>query len=168
MVRDYTTALYEPAAAAASRMHTEDGAAAKALAAWKRHVLAHWDAVAVTKVSADDASSDDATRPRSRAAGAEGNRQDAHHSVSASVRLGELTAADVLVQVVHGPLDLDGGFASSTAAPLARAEQLADGSLRYAGSYVPTAAGMYGCTVRVLPNHSDLTTPMELGRIAWA
>ena len=45
---------------------------------------------------------------------------------------------------------------------------VADGSLRYVGSYVPTAAGMYGCTVRVLPNHPDLTTPMELGRIAWA
>ena len=88
--------------------------------------------------------------------------------MSATVRLGALTASDVTVQVVHGPLDADGGFSSSTTAPLERAEQPADGSLRYIGTYVPTAAGMYGCTVRVLPNHPDLTTPMELGRIAWA
>ncbi|HEY5875523.1 MAG TPA: alpha-glucan family phosphorylase [Ilumatobacteraceae bacterium] len=168
MVRQYTTALYEPAAAAAGRMHTEDGAAAKALAAWKRHVVAHWNGVAVIDVSGTDTPPSPAGAGAESGVGAGAGRGDGHCSVSATVRLGALTPSDVTVQVVHGPVDADGAFSSSTTAPLERAEQLADGSLRYAGSYVPTAAGMYGCTVRVLPNHPDLTTPMELGRIAWA
>jgi len=152
MVREYTTALYEPAAAAANRMHADDGAAARTLAAWKLRVLAGWDQVSVDSVDA----AEDPGRPG-----------DAR-TVAAVVRLGSLSSADVVVQVVHGPLDANGEFSRSTADALEPGDTLAGGALRYSGTYVPSAAGPYGCTVRVLPAHADMVTPLELGRIAWA
>ena len=39
---------------------------------------------------------------------------------------------------------------------------------RYVGRFSPTRAGRYGYTVRVLPAHADLVTPVELGLIAWS
>lgn len=152
MVRQYSTELYEPAAAAANRMHAGGSEAATALATWKQRVAGAWNHVAVVSVDADD----DPGQPGDP------------RPVAASVDLGQLTPSDVVVQVVHGPLDADGGFTHSVASTLDRVETLQDGTLRYSGAYVPAAAGPYGCTVRVLPSHPDLSTPMELGRIAWA
>ena len=36
------------------------------------------------------------------------------------------------------------------------------------GAFQPAGAGRYGFTVRVVPAHPGLTSPVELGRIAWA
>jgi hypothetical protein len=36
------------------------------------------------------------------------------------------------------------------------------------GTFPCDDAGRYGYTVRVLPAHADLSSPVELGRIAWA
>ncbi len=151
MVRDYTSVLYEPAAASADRLHGAGNEPAKALAAWKRRVHDGWNVVRV--VSVDTATGvGTPSEPR---------------SISATIALGPLSIDDVMVEVVHGPIDADGGFAHPTSEPLAFGEAF-DGSAVYRGSYRPTAAGRYGCTVRVLPHHADLATPVELGRITWA
>ena len=42
------------------------------------------------------------------------------------------------------------------------------GTLRYRGTFSCSRAGRYGFTVRVVPAHSDLTSAVELGRVAWA
>jgi hypothetical protein len=39
---------------------------------------------------------------------------------------------------------------------------------RYSGQFDCETAGRYGFTVRIVPAHADLTTPLELGAIAWA
>jgi starch phosphorylase len=95
--------------------------------------------------------------------GAPGDRR----SVSARIDLGALKLADVAVEVVHGPLDADGSFVHPIAEPLAHTAST-DGREVFTGTYQPQSAGVYGCTVRVIPHHADLATPMELGRITWA
>ena len=53
MVRDYTTALYDPAAASALQLTADRGKAAIELANWCDRVVAAWDDVAVTSVEID-------------------------------------------------------------------------------------------------------------------
>ena len=48
MVRDYTTQLYEPAAAAADMAVADDAATARELAAWRTGVTSVWESVTVT------------------------------------------------------------------------------------------------------------------------
>ena len=53
MVRDYTTALYEPAAASAQRLAADQAKAAVELAAWRKRVIAAWGDVEVREVDVD-------------------------------------------------------------------------------------------------------------------
>ena len=39
---------------------------------------------------------------------------------------------------------------------------------RFAGSFDCFHPGRYGFTVRVVPHHPDLVSPVELGLVAWA
>jgi starch phosphorylase len=43
-----------------------------------------------------------------------------------------------------------------------------EGHFRYRGQVSCDRAGRYGFTVRVVPAHVDLATPVELGLVAWA
>ncbi len=151
MVRDYTTTLYEPAAASADRLHAAGNEPAKALAAWKRRVRDGWNQLAVRSVETATGS------------GAPGEPRP----ITATIALGTLSVEDIAVEVVHGPIDADGNFVHPSAEPLVFTEG-EGGSAVYRGSYQPTVAGRYGCSVRVLPHHADLATSMELGRITWA
>jgi starch phosphorylase len=42
------------------------------------------------------------------------------------------------------------------------------GQYRYTGRFPCEQAGRYGFTVRVVPAHGDLLTPVDLGCVAWA
>lgn len=149
MVRDYTTALYEPAAASSRRLGADGAAAATELAAWRDRVLAAWPDVAVTSVDIDEA---DATAGASR-------------SVTVGVELGGLTSDDVLVEVVHGLLAHDGDFQGSptttSVTPVSADEHGA-----YHGELTMSTAGSYGVSARIVPVHPDLASRTELGRIA--
>jgi starch phosphorylase len=89
-------------------------------------------------------------------------------SVEAEVALGSLTADDVEVQLVHGTVGQHDELEHPTITTMTPAGDGASGSLRYRGAFSCANAGRYGFTVRVVPSHPDLITPIELGRIAWA
>jgi len=148
MVRDYTSELYEPAAASATSMMENDAVRGKALAEWKRRVTEAWAAVKVVDVDID-------TTPA---------HEGESRSIRSTVELGGLDAAEVTVEALHGPIDSSGSFISDpatvTLAP-------ANGSL-FEGSYLVDEAGPYGITVRAIPRHADLINPMEMGLVAWA
>ena len=151
MVRDYATGLYEPAATGADHVTAAGYAGARELAAWKQRALASWSDVRVAGVDADEGSADLGTQ----------------RTVTAHVVLGSLGPHDVTVQLVHGPV----GHGDELVHPATTAMQpdgADDGMARYVGSFSCTDPGRYGFTVRVLPAHPDLASPVELGRIAWA
>jgi glycogen phosphorylase len=152
MVREYVTELYLPAARSSAAL--ADGgpgyAGARELAAWKDRVTKAWPGVAIEHVEADDGE----------------QSPGATLVVRASVALGELSDADVTVQVVYGRagdddeiidpafanLELEGTPAAATAA-------------RYAGEAELGRPGPFGYTVRVLPRHPLLASPAEMGLI---
>ena len=152
MVREYAERLYEPAADAADRATAQDFARAKGVAEWKARIEAAWSAVSVTSVQADSTTAE----------------LGAKRSVSASVQLGPLGADDVDVQLVHGPVGAGEEIASPATVNLVCADRDSDGTYRYEGSFDCTSSGRYGFTVRVLPSHPQLNSPVEMGRIAWA
>jgi hypothetical protein len=71
------------------------------------------------------------------------------------------SAADVQVQLLHGPVgqsdDID-HFAVVAMEP---------GDKGFTGTFRCEHPGRYGFTVRVVPDHPDLVSPVELGLVAW-
>ncbi|MGH9245689.1 MAG: alpha-glucan family phosphorylase [Acidimicrobiales bacterium] len=153
MVRDYLEQHYEPTAERGDRLAADGYARAKQLAAWKARVQQAWEAVTVEAIdTASSVTSLGETR-----------------TIEAVAALGELTADDVEVQLVHGPVGLSDEIEEpevETMEPVGEPE--GDGRVRYRGAFECDRAGRYGFTVRVVPCHPDLATPLELGRIAWA
>ena len=149
MVRDYVTDLYEPTAAAADVLRADDHARARTLAGWKARVAAAWDGVKIDRVDADDEVADLGTA----------------RAVEVAVELGSLDPADVAVQALHGPV----GALDELADPLTVTDlTCVDPASRpavYRGEVPCIEPGRYGFTVRVVPTHPDLATPMDLGRI---
>ncbi len=189
MVREYTERYYLPAAARFERLTRDGGAAARALAAWKRRVRTAWWQVRIESVEAP---------ATDMAVGLE-------LPVRARVRLGELSPADVSVQLYHGPVDaheqIVGGQAvemsvagAQRRGPAERGDGGSDGEdggdgpaarvregtepvrlgteagsvWTYEGAIPCQTSGLHGYSVRVVPSHPDLPHPFDTGLVTWA
>ena len=153
MVRDYVEHLYEPMAARADAIGAGDHARARALTGWKSRVQSQWDAVRVESVDSDSAVADIGTE----------------RTVAALVSLGVLTPDDVAVQLIFGPVGPNDEITAPTLLTMELVGAANEpGWYRFAGSFDVEQAGRYGFTVRVVPSHPDLATPVEMGRAAWA
>ncbi|WP_426571757.1 alpha-glucan family phosphorylase [Aquihabitans sp. McL0605] len=146
MVRDYTTELYEPTAAAADSLRGDEFARAKELARWKERVRAAWGGVKVTEVDASD----------------EPAELGAERTISVTLELGSLSPTDVAVQLIHGRVGQHDELVDTATTDLACADPSAHPAT-YSGTVTCTTPGRYGFTVRAIPTHADLPTPVDLG-----
>jgi len=94
-------------------------------------------------------------------------------TVRAAVGLGSLSPDDVRVEVLHGTADADDQLVEPATTPLARvpADPSAPGGqgpVRYDGQVSLQRAGGFGYTVRVVPAHPNLVSPVELGLVRVA
>ncbi|MGH2685298.1 MAG: alpha-glucan family phosphorylase, partial [Actinomycetota bacterium] len=152
MVRDYVSELYEPTAQRATRLGADDWQGARQLAGWKQRVLDGWHGVHIDSVGAEAPTAD----------------LGADRSVEATVAIGNLDAADVEVQLIHGPVGQNDELEDGEVVTMESTSDAGNGHLHYRGSFTLTRAGRYGFTVRIVPANSDLATPLELGVVAWA
>jgi starch phosphorylase len=153
MVREYVERLYAPAAASARAANeTFDGA--RALAEFKARVRAGWEHVRIDHI--DTAGLSDSPEV--------GGGLD----LKVFVSLGDLSPADVEVQVVHGRVKGEDDLVTTAIADLALAESYEAGRHRFEGRLVLDRPGPFGYTVRVLPKHTGLASPAELGLVALA
>ncbi len=153
MVREYVERLYGPAAEAQRALTPE---AAWELAEWKARVTAAWPGVAVDHVEAVSDGPLNGTA-----------ELGATLSLRVSVRLGELDASDVEVQVVTGRVDTADRLTATTAFPLKPTGAPAlDGRRLYEGPLTLDRTGPFGYTVRILPTHRLLAHGAELGLVA--
>jgi glycogen phosphorylase len=83
------------------------------------------------------------------------------------VALGDLTPGDVETQLVRGTVVGDGELTDTVAAAMVPGGDAPAGHVRYTGKIPLERAGRQGVTVRVVPAHPLLATPVELGRVAW-
>jgi glycogen phosphorylase len=152
MVADYVEELYEPTAARTDLLSADRNARARALSAWKDRVRDAWHGVHVDRVEGDMTSAD----------------LGSSRTVEAVVALGTLSADDVDVQLVHGPVGQGDELTERSIVSMTPAGTADDHHARYIGSLQTERAGRYGFTVRVVPRHPDLVSPVELGLAAWA
>jgi starch phosphorylase len=147
MVRDYVTHLYTPAAASTHRMDDAPGGA-EGLAEWKQKVRSAWAGVAVDHVDSLD-----------------GDQVEVGTKihVSALVRLGELSPADIEVQLVTGRVSGDDRLYEPRVNPFPTGVDVDGGLRRYEGSVEAKRAGAIGYTVRVIPHNALLASPAEMG-----
>ena len=151
MVRDYVRQLYTPAAITGRKLNSDYTGAAE-LSAWKQQVRAGWSGVRVEHVESSGVG--DAPEIGTLL------------SVRAFVSLGELSAEDVDVQLLHGVINGDDELVDTTIESLGLAETYQGGRHRFDGSVTLARGGAFGYTVRVVPKNDLLASPAELGVIA--
>ena len=158
MVRDYVAQLYTPAAAHTLALAENDFARARELAAYVTRVRAAWPQVRVLNVDASGVS------PQAQAGD--------ELTVRATVDLGGLGADDVAVQLVYGRADGDELVGGETATiplrPVTPHPGVEAGGAIFAGTLPLGQAGSFGFTVRVVPTHAHLVSPVELGLVSAA
>lgn len=151
MVGDYVERFYEPAASQGEARSADNWARAKEFAAWKSRITECWDDVSVLDVEGEVLAAD---------VGEE-------RSVGATVRLGRLGPEDVAVQLAHGRVGASGELIDPALVTMSVGDRT-DGVCDYSGSFTARSAGLYGFSVRVLPSHEELISPMEMGLVASA
>jgi glycogen phosphorylase len=83
------------------------------------------------------------------------------------VELGQLSPADVHVQLYYGALNPDGESIEGTAADMVLRES-SGAAYRYEGEVECRESGSRGFTVRVIPYHEDAILPYEMPWVQWA
>ncbi len=155
MVRDYVTRLYVPAAAHDVALRADGFAEAKALAAFVTRVKDAWPRVHIDNV-------DSTGIPQQAQAG---DRLE----VRAGVRLDGLSPDDVAVELAYGRTNEDDALARDHSVyRLSPVGDAVDGVTTFTGVLPLTVTGTFGYTVRVVPTHPQLVSPVELGLVTYA
>ena len=149
MVRDYVLRLYAPAAEASAQACADGYSLASSLATWKARVREAWPQVCVDHVESEGVA-DVLTA---------GSTID----VRAYVSLGELSPDDVSVQVLSGRVDADDRLDEPRVDAMEPIEQYEQNRWKFRVQIGLEDNGPFGYTVRLLPRHRGMITPVELG-----
>ncbi len=149
MVHDYVTRLYQPAAESTAAIAADSYAPARELATWKSRIREAWSGVRVDHVESE---------------GVVGVvTAGSSVGVRAFVSLGELSPDDVSVQLLSGRVDSDDRLEEPGVVAMQAVEQYEQNRWKFTASLDLERNGPFGYTVRVLPRHPGLITPVELG-----
>ena len=152
MVAEYVTRLYAPAAESSRAFRADDYRIGRDLAEWKERVRTSWATVAVEHVEASGI-------------GDSPSLGTPLH-LRAHVRLGALVPDDVVVQVVSGRVDSDDRIVAPHYAELSAVEGYEGGRWLFQGDLTLDRTGPFGYTVRVLPRHAGMVSPVEMGLVS--
>ena len=165
MVAEYTRRCYNPAAAKWKYLSDKSMSRAKSLSGWKLNIRKAWPEFAIKDVqvyvnNGQDSGQLNPKQPQLKVG--------SELSVTALVRLGEVTPNDVSVELYHGPVDAWGDIKDGSAVRMSY-KQASDqeGEHWFCGSMTCKNTGHQGLAVRLLPRHADLVSPYELGLILW-
>jgi starch phosphorylase len=150
-VRDYVRDLYAPAAHTARALNS-DYHGARDLAGWKDRVRKAWPHVRVEHVESEGT--------------ADQAEVGATLRVRAWVALGDLSADDVEVQVVHGRTGWDDELIESSTTAMAATESYEGNRHRFDADVPLSRSGAFGYTVRIVPRNEALASVAELGLVA--
>ncbi|MGV9711306.1 alpha-glucan family phosphorylase [Gordonia sp. NPDC003424] len=157
MVRDYTTALYGPAATQYASIVADDYAPARDLADYRQILNRGWSAVQVAGI--DEAGTDTSADDRPGTVSLE---------LTAHIALGELGPDQVTVQALIGPVTDDGDIEEPVTAEMAPSTVTdPSGRTLFTVELIPSRSGRLGYTARVLPRHPQLSDDAELGLVRY-
>lgn len=158
MVRDYTAALYVPAADQLASICADDFAPARDLAEYRHQLERSWPAVQIAGIDESGAGDSlDADGP-----------QRVNLTFTAHVALGELSPQRVCVQALVGRVDGNGEIIDPEVVEMSpTSETDPSGRTLFRATVVPTRSGRHGYTARVLPRHPQLSDDAELGLVRY-
>lgn len=154
MVKEYNERLYERAAAKQSELSANSHAKSMEVSQWKDRVRKDWPQVSIYDVHIASEGRPSVTVGESL-------------EISAKVHLGSLDPKYVSVQAYFGEAD-NNSIHRPTVVDLQSSKKLDGGNHLYSGVIPAGESGAYGCNVRVIPVHPNLTQAHELRLITWA
>lgn len=153
MVEEYTERFYIPCVNNAFRLGEKKYTKARELADWRRRMQANWHQVQITAVEAPPLTA---------------HPMGTSMPVSAHLSLGNIPAEEVLVEVYHGLLDIDGQITNGETATLFAGNSGPDGTTTFAGEISCRRAGRRGFTIRAVPRKDGYPLGrFETGLITW-
>lgn len=155
MVGDYATRGYFPASDRYRTMITDQYVPAKDLAHWKSHVFEHWYDIRIDSIDVSDLTD---------------VKVEQTIAVKARLRLGVLSPNDIRVELYQGAVNAAGEI--DRGSPVAMEYQGPDPQNATVSIYMVdiaySSSGLQGFSLRVLPNHTNLSSAYEPGLILWA
>jgi len=151
MVRDYIVNFYAPASRQNRKLCADDYKGAKALAAWKARINRAWHGVSLRRV--DDA----------RTCLMSGDNL----KIEVAVKLGELTADDVVLECIIGTNNEHDTFVEREHIRLKPSGAEQDGEAVFSIDLSPPLSGLQFYKLRLYPSHPLLSHPFETGHIIW-
>ena len=165
MVAEYTQRFYNPAVARWRYLTATACARAKAFAQWKSNMKKAWPEFAIKDVQIQVNNGEDNEQLNLKQPQLKVGSQ---LSISALVKLANVSPDDVSVELYHGPVDSSGNIRNGSAVRMDYKETTGrDGEHWFVGSMSCRKTGRQGMAVRVLPRNADLVNPYELGLILW-
>lgn len=155
MVEEYFNKFYNPAFENRKILLKNGFEQAKSLTEWKKKVRENWGQVKIVKLGYD--------APDTEVMVGE------EFVIKAEVALGHLTPDDVEVQIYYGSVDKQDLAHANSVVPMTCEKPKTKSDIYvYKGSVVTNNSGQFGFTARILPKHSLLRDPFDLGVICWA
>lgn len=152
MVNNYMCDYYSKAHTQFRRLQADDAAHTRQLAADLARIRRDWDHVRIESVEEGPGPAISVTTSV---------------RVAARVHLGALKTEDVLVELYSGRVDTHGDIVDSHTV-IMHPESSEPGYQRYVGEITQKQSGRHGFTIRIRPNHPDLSSPFVPGLVRWA
>jgi starch phosphorylase len=153
MVTEYTEGFYIPEVERLNKLKANNCEGARNLAAWKTKIAGAWESVRIEKVEGD--------MQMEFPVGSE-------LPVRASIVLGALSPEDILVEIYYGLVDGEQNIYKTHTVVMKPEKTVSNNRIVFTGAIPCSATGRHGFTVRVVPNHPDLTERFEMNLVVWA
>ena len=99
---------------------------------------------------------------------AESNELGAARSVTVTIDPGRLDSDDIDVQIIFGPVDLEGNLTEQSEHSMRRETSENGSPAKYRASLGAQAAGQHGFAIRAVPAHPEMRHFTSLNRVTWA
>ncbi|MFA7288276.1 MAG: alpha-glucan family phosphorylase [Melioribacteraceae bacterium] len=153
MVEQYAQKFYFPAIEKRTHLQAKDWEKGKEFSAWRDKVHRNWDSVRFNKIEEEKKNGE--------------LKVGKKFSVSAEISLGELTPDDVEVQIYYTKTDTTELINKSVKMNY-KPNKSKDNLYFYIGEIELDETGLFGYTLRILPDNYILTNNFELGLVRWA
>jgi glycogen phosphorylase len=165
MAGEYTRRFYNPAAAKWRFLTAEACARARAFSSWKAGVRQAWVELAVKNVTMEVHNGDGSKELNPKQPEIKVGSQ---LSVRTLVKLGKASPNDVSVELYFGPVDNWENIRDGSSVRMDYERPAEEGGDHwFVGSMPCRKTGQHGVAVRILPKHTDLVNPYEMGLILW-
>jgi glycogen phosphorylase len=154
MVQEYLNNYYLPSMEKRSVLLDKEKHKAKDLVEWKERVVNAWGKVKVVNVESNGFILT--------------MRVGENLLISADIDLGNLSPADVEVQLYFGPVEKLNEPQNFGTVNMLPGKEVKGSIYKYSGSISCMRSGQSGYTIRILPKHDLLINPFELGVVYWA